>query len=224
MSSKTSKKSKKQEGASLEVWRSDAYRLLAACFYEPDREMFLSEKLTANLAAALREAGAPADEACRSMEESLRQSSQEELLVEYSALFLGPFKVLAVPHGSVYLEPASRQLMGRTSVRVGDLYKFAGLAQEENEPPDHIALELEFMAFLSLKLSNPEPAAAGEDAEEGLPPLDSAGLRAEFLRDLLAPWIPPFCAAIREHAELGFYRGLVDCLEGFIAVEKAAHL
>lgn len=218
------KKSSKQDAATLELWRSDAYRLLAACFYEPDKEMFAAEDLAGNLAAALKETGASAAKACRTMAARLKKHSQEELLVEYSALFLGPFKVLAVPYGSVYLEPEERKLMGETTVRVGDLYKFAGLAQEEIGPPDHIALELEFMAFLSRKLADPEQAAAEEEAEEGVPPLDSAALRAEFLRDLLAPWIAPFCAAIREHAELDFYKAVADCLESFIEAEKAALL
>lgn len=217
-------KSSRQDDTSLELWRSDAYRLLAACFYEPDKEMFEAEDLAGNLAIALKEAGAPADEACRKMAAALNKHSQEELLVEYSALFLGPFKVLAVPYGSVYLEPENRLMMGESTVRVGDLYKFAGLAQEEIGPPDHIALELEFMAFLSRRLANPEQAASEDKAEEGVPPLDSAGLRAEFLRVLLAPWVAPFCAAVREHAELDFYRAVADCLETFVDAEKSALL
>ncbi|MDZ7640551.1 MAG: molecular chaperone TorD family protein [Desulfurivibrio sp.] len=210
-------------GTDIELWRSDAYRLLAACFYEPEREMFLDEKLPANLLAALGKLGGSARDACTKMEESLHKNTQEELLVEYSALFLGPFKVLADPHGSIYLEPEERKLMGDTTVRVGDLYKFAGLALQEIEAPDHIALELEFMAFLSLNLGNGVKVIE-DNKEEGVPPLDCAAVRSEFLGDLLSPWIPPFCAEIRKNAALDFYPVVADCLETFIETEKATLL
>ncbi|OQX10769.1 MAG: hypothetical protein BWK76_20110 [Desulfobulbaceae bacterium A2] len=207
----------------LEVWRSDAYRLLAACFYQPEREMLLQEGLTGNLATALRQAGAPADESCRVLEEELRRCSPEELLVEYAALFLGPFHVPASPYGSVYLEPHQRQLMGESTVRVGAMYRQAGLSQEFDGPPDHIAVELEFMSFLCRVIAMPAASGpCGDDA--GLAQAAAMHLRREFFEKLLAPWIGPFCAAIREHAQLGFYRSLADCLESFISTEQHLHV
>lgn len=192
---------------------SDAYRLLAACFYEPDREMFIEENLCANLGELLRAHAPSAAEACQRMESSLRASSQEELLVEYSALFLGPFTVPAQPYGSVYLEK-ERLLMGESTMDVQRIYAEAGVKYEESGPPDHIAIELEFMSFLEGKIAQ----AMGEENRALI--ADFAEIRGRFFRKLLAPWAPLMGQTIVEYAELDFYRALGDCLIAFFAAEK----
>lgn len=171
--------------AQRDLGRSDAYRLLAACFYEPDRTLFLEEKLISNLAAALREAGSPVEQDCQVMSRELDDKNQEALLVEYSALFLGPFNAPAQPYGSIYLEQA-RQLMGDTSMTAKRMYHEAGIAQETDGPPDHIALELEFMSYLTGRRA--QALAAGDDAAvEQL-----SDLQQGFFNTCLVHWVTPF--------------------------------
>ncbi|OQX16704.1 MAG: hypothetical protein BWK76_11260 [Desulfobulbaceae bacterium A2] len=196
--------------------RGDAYRLLAACFYEPERELLLEEHLPENLTTLMSELEVPADEACRLLAEGLQQASQEELLVEYSALFLGPFGAPAHPYGSVYLEQAGL-LMGDSSMAVQKCYLEAGLTQKAEGPPDHIALELEFMSFLINKAAEAE--AAGDSARQQ----DFARRQGLFLSRFLASWVIPFANAIRAHAQLAYYRALADCLVIFIATESHRH-
>ncbi len=198
--------------ARLDVARSDVYRLLAACFYEPDRELFLEENLGANLASLMQKLVVPAGEHCRRLEKGLRENSQEELLVEYSALFLGPFGAPAQPYGSVYLEQ-SRQLMGDSTIVVKKMYQEAGIGQESEGPPDHIALELEFMSYLAKRIA--QATANGEAAEFA----ELCRRQRDFYTICLARWVTPFCNAIRENAQLPFYRALADCLVTFIAAE-----
>lgn len=198
--------------ARLDVARSDAYRLLAACFYEPDRELFLEENLGANLTSLMEELAVPAGEHCRRLEEGLRENRQEELLVEYAALFLGPFGASAQPYGSVYLEH-SRQLMGESTMVVKKMYQDAGIGQEAEGPPDHISLELEFMSYLAQRIA--QALASGDEAGFA----EFSRRQREFYTVCLARWIPPFCNAIRENARLPFYGALADCLVAFIAAE-----
>lgn len=194
------------------VDRSNAYRLLAACFYEPEPELFREEKLSENLAQLMRELSVPAEEPCRKLGEALEGVNQDEMLVEYSALFLGPFEIPAIPYASVYLEKG-RRLMGDSSMAVKKLYKQAGVAQEVEGPPDHIALELEFMNFLLLKQVECRENGNGEEEAEYL--------RFEhlFLSEFLAGWMVPFANAIREGSKSPFYLALADLLVIFVSSE-----
>lgn len=200
--------------AQRDLGRSDAYRLLAASFYEPDRNLFLEEKLISNLATALREAGSPVEKDCLAMSRELRDQNQEALLVEYSALFLGPFNAPATPYGSIYLEQA-RQLMGDTTMTVKRMYHEAGITQETDGPPDHIALELEFMSYLAG--CSAQALAAGDDSAVA----KFSDLQQRFFNTCLAQWVPPFCRAIRDNATLKFYPALACALESFILLERA---
>ena len=194
--------------------QSDAYRLLAACFYQPDREMFLEENLCANLAGLMQEISLPTvAQACQRMAQSLAENNQEELLVEYSALFLGPFGAPAHPYGSVYLEQ-ERKLMGDSTMEVLKFYGDSGVKHEGDEPPDHIAIELEFMSFLEGKIAQ----AIGESnqAERA----DFSALRARFFNRLLVLWAPVLGNILKEQATLAFYRDLGECLVGFIGAEQ----
>lgn len=195
------------------IRHSDAYRLLAACFYEPDKELFIEENLCANLAELMTDISPSLAEACHRMDASLQEKSQEDLLIEYSALFLGPFKAPAQPYGSVYLEQ-DRRLMGDSTMEAQKIYAEAGVKQETDEPPDHIAIELEFMSFLEGKISQ----AISETNQADL--ADYAAIRSRFFYRLLASWIPQFGKAIIECAELEFYRALGQCLIAFIDAEK----
>ena len=194
--------------------QSDAYRLLAACFSQPDREMFVEENLCANLAGLMQEISLPAvGEACRRMAQSLAENNQEELLIEYSALFLGPFGAPAHPYGSVYLEQ-ERKLMGDSTMEVLKLYAQSGVTYEGDEPPDHIAIELEFMSFLEGKIAQ----AISESNQADL--ADFSAIRGRFFNRLLASWAPILGNILKEQATLAFYRDLGECLLGFIGAER----
>lgn len=194
--------------------QSDAYRLLAACFYQPDREMFVEENLCANLAGLMQELSLPTvAQACQRMAQSLAENNQEELLVEYSALFLGPFGAPAHPYGSVYLEQ-ERKLMGDSTMEVLKFYADSGVKHEGDEPPDHIAIELEFMSFLEGKIAQ----AINESSQAER--VDFTAIRSRFFNRLLASWAPILGNILKERATLAFYRDLGECLVGFISAEQ----
>lgn len=191
--------------------RGDCYKLLAACFYEPDRDMFLNERLGENLAGLLTACHFPKSAAAAAdLRRALADSHPEELQVEHARLFVGPFELAAPPYGSVYLERSGR-LMGDSTLVAQNLYREAGLTQEIKEAPDHIALELEFLHYLCLM----EAEAVAKNLAEQVG--EWAGREAEFMGRLLRPWVPAFCDKIRRGTENGFYLALADCLENFVA-------
>ncbi|MEK7225408.1 MAG: molecular chaperone TorD family protein, partial [Bacteroidota bacterium] len=135
-----------------EKTRGDCYRFLSACFYQPQKELFLQEKLFENLTAALKEICPDAVISSDRMKSAVLNCSDEELSVEYARLFMGPFELVAPPYGSVYLDGA-RQVMGDSTVETMKMYEAAGLSMDNEfkELPDHITVELEFMNFLIYK-------------------------------------------------------------------------
>ncbi|MDO8739444.1 molecular chaperone [Candidatus Deferrimicrobium sp.] len=145
------------------------------------------------------------------MEESILKYGNEELLVEYSRLFLGPFGVIAPPYGSVYLD-GERRVMGDSTMEVIRMFRDEGLSgsADAKELPDHVAVELEFMSYLYFEeikaLETSDLRAAVEAIEK----------QERFSGEFLRRWIPPFCERIKENTENGFYAALAQCASTFI--------
>lgn len=188
---------------------ADCFRLLAACFCEPEKELFIEQQVCENLATLLENFSSEATDHARKMSSSLAGMEETVLAVDYSALFLGPFELQAPPYGSVYLEK-KREVMGKTTMEVLRLYQQAGLQVEEKEPADHIAIELEFMAFIHGREASALRNEATEEASR------NKDLRQEFFIRCLKPWIADFSAAIRGGSDNPFYISLADCLGCFI--------
>ncbi|MBE0584848.1 MAG: molecular chaperone TorD family protein, partial [Desulfofustis sp.] len=93
------------------------------------------------------------------------------------------------------------------TMMVQRFYREAGLSIDVAEPPDHIAIELEFLFFLCRKEFE---TAAGEQRER------FRTLQAAFFSQALLPWMKPFCSAIRSATDNRFYLALAACLEQFI--------
>ncbi|SJZ92628.1 chaperone TorD involved in molybdoenzyme TorA maturation [Trichlorobacter thiogenes] len=195
----------------MNTLHEDTYRLLAACFYPPTEQ--LREEQSCDILADLLDQCCPAAAAHANQAAAyLKSSTDEQLLVEYSRLFLGPFKLVAPPYGSVWLDQ-SKTVMGASTARVAAFYQKYGLQLADDFPelPDHIAVELEFLSYLAFKQR--EAATAG----------DSAGAAAyiqaqqDFLTTFLLPWLTPFCAAISDDGEAPFYAAIAQCTASFCA-------
>jgi TorA maturation chaperone TorD len=189
--------------------RSDCFKLLAACFYEPDKQLFLEEGLTKNLQILLQQQSPESVESAKAMHGYLMTLEQETLSIDHAALFVGPFELAAAPYGSVYIEN-KRTVMGESTVSIARHYQDAGVSVDIKEPPDHIAIELEFMCYLCFQ----EAAFAKDGLRE-----KSCLMRKKqrtFFFNALRPWVFEFCESIRQGTENGFYLHLSTCLEQFL--------
>lgn len=191
--------------------RGDCYRFLAACFYPPRKELFLKEHLLKNLTSTLGQVCPEAVLFSEKMEKAFLDYAGEDLSVEYARLFVGPFELKAPPYGSVYLDH-ERRVMGDSTIEVIRLYGEAGLTIDEDfkELPDHIAVELEFMYYLTyqeVKALEKGEAEMVSRARE---------TRELFLNQYFRTWVPRFCEKIKEGTDNSFYTALADCLLTFI--------
>jgi DMSO reductase family type II enzyme chaperone len=192
--------------------RAECFRLLAACFYPPQQELWLQENLLGHLAHLLSLACPAAAEYAYRMEVSASRYSAETLMAEHARLFVGPQRVIAPPYGSVYLEEG-RRVMGESTLEALREYEEAGLHLDAafKELPDHIAVELEFVYYLTAKAVDAAAAGNRNDATSHY------SARERFLNRHLRRWVPPFCARIIEGTENDFYRPLAECLTAFVA-------
>lgn len=195
--------------------RAECYKLLSACYSVPG-QAFIEEGLVDNLGEALEAVCPQAVPFAKEMSRALADFDMTtELLVDYSALFIGPFELPAPPYGSVYLE-ASKTLMGDSTMDAVRMYQMGGVEMDretQKDMPDHISVELEFMYYL---LSQEVEAGENSDGENAA---KYAGLRTNFMKRHLSAWVFRFVKDVREHAENPFYKNLADCTETFLQSE-----
>lgn len=205
-----------QQLVDYEQARSNCYKLLAVCFYQPQKEAFIQEEFFKNLAVILKGVSPDAAAHVPAMEKAFLKYSEEDLLVAYAKLFVGPNELIAPPYGSVYMDDG-RRTMGDSTLEAMKIYKDEGLAIDENfkELPDHIAVELEFMYYLIFKEIEALEKSETDKA------LDFIKTQELFLDKFLAKWVKPFCDKIRQGTDNEFYGSLADCLSVFIEKARA---
>jgi TorA maturation chaperone TorD len=138
-----------------------------------------------------------------------------ELAVEYANLFLGFRAKPSHPSESVYLSE-DHTMYQEPRDRVLRTYRNAGVdkAKEYAEPEDHIAIELQFMAYLCRKTV--EAIERSEKAEEK----KLLQIQREFLNDHLAKWVPRLTRDILETAGIDFYKGLAYVTDAFVELDR----
>jgi TorA maturation chaperone TorD len=196
--------------------RADLCRLLAACYYEPGPE-FAEERVFDSIVSAATVIDPGLEAEARRLGAAFAGARLEDLLVDYTRLFLGPVSALAQPYGSAWLE-ADGGLMRDSTMAVAALYAEGGfeIAEEFRDLPDHIAAELEFLYLLRFKIA--QARMAGDAA--ALAAADA--LRRRFLEQHLGVWIGPFTTAVRAGAQTDFYRALAALTERFVGIESQA--
>jgi TorA maturation chaperone TorD len=128
---------------------------------------------------------------------------------EYVRLFLVNPK--APPYESVYTDPDGHA-RGLIAVQLAREYAHAGLAMAPSlkEPPDHIAVELEFISFLC------EREAWGWEKDICEDVIRALERQRAFLSQHLGRWFTTFAQRITEAAPEKLYGVVAEALEAFI--------
>lgn len=121
----------------------------------------------------------------------------EELLWDYTRLFIGPYKLPCPPWESVYTSP-KRLMMQDSAGQVRELYNEAGLEiNTADVMPDHIGVELNFLAVL-LQRTHSGPGGKEEQVKR----------TEKILNEHLLKWAPNFTHDMENAAETPFFRAL----------------
>lgn len=138
---------------------------------------------------------------------------KDELVAEHTALFVLPFGVL--PHEAAYLDKEKR-LGGRITESVRRFYENAGASTHDGciQMPDHIGIEMEFMAFLCRM--EKEIRESGEHSC-----LDRCiDFQKSFMETHLARWVYRCLDEVGRQTECRFYKALMYFMGKYLKSEE----
>jgi len=186
-----------EERAAFEnrIARADLCRLLAACYYQPGPE-FVEARLLDSLAAVAALLDVEIKVGADKLREAFRAESLDDLLVDYTGLFVGAPQALAKPYESAWSNRTGE------AMQVVGLYREAGFEVDDGflDLPDHIAVELEFLYRLVYEHRTPD-------------------VRKRFLAQHLGRWAKPFAKAVDSSAQTAFYRQLGELTQRVVESE-----
>lgn len=201
--------------------RGNLYAFLAAVFREPPRPELL-EAMDAWAAQRVAEEGdsdgvAEAVRGARSNPESTLQDFHDLLKVP-TGNFVAPFESAHRGQEGGARARGLGLLMGPRAREVQAHYRAAGYSPSDDckEPPDHAALELEFMAACASE----EAKAARRGDLAGA--AEWAARERQFASEHLMRWVPGLCAQMARRARTPFYRAVAQLAVEFLAAEEAS--
>lgn len=144
--------------------------------------------------------------------DSLLSSENKELTKqEYNRLFVGPNMLPAPLWESVYLG-REHLLFEEETLMVRECYHQYGLSfvRENNEPDDHIVIELEFLGYLIQKTLETDDVKMQQKLLAD---------QQSFLDDHLSKWALSFCEQLNKTTAFDIYRGVALLLAEYISFE-----
>jgi len=146
----------------------------------------------------------------------------EGAVLDFEALFRIPGPHYLSPYESVYLSQGAGGrggLCGPEAVAVERLYLKEGLGPNAGftELPDHVGVELEFMAFLCLKAVEAMRAGDAATAQE------YHHQQYCFFMEHVGPWVRLMAERLASQAQTSLYRFLGNFLNLFLELEGNLH-
>lgn len=145
----------------------------------------------------------------------LGKDGVQKLSADYLTLFIGPGKLGAAPYESVYRSNEPLVFQEHT-MAVRAEYAKHGLVPErfQQEPDDHISLELDFMLRLVEKTMTDIRANRYSKARKLMQAQKS------FMTDHIMKWAPVFAEKVIGNAKTDFHRGVGKMLIGYLKIDE----
>jgi TorA maturation chaperone TorD len=157
----------------------------------------------------------------RFVEEELSRTSRE-LEKEFDRVFGIVYARECPPYETEYHQSTEPFFRSQQLADIAGFYRAFGLeiAHRHPERPDHLSLELEFMALLAMKqrLALQEREFIIEDDEQAKTCEQAERL---FFRDHLIWWVPSFAMGLRRKAGQGLYLAAGRILAAWLSLERA---
>jgi len=183
---------------SPQITISDIFRFLAQSMRYPDAERF-NDHFWSILLSLLDELHWHEDREQLISAKADAQNFLEDIQIEHTRLFINAIPhVVAAPYASVHYK-GDGTLYGKIAEQTKKFYREKGFALvKENDLPDHIVYELEFLSLLA----NEYP-----DSQK------------EFLDTFFTPWFEIFKSKVLEEAHHPYYRVVMNLIDFFTREE-----
>jgi TorA maturation chaperone TorD len=190
--------------------RASVFNVFTALLCQPEEDLIRNNEVFDTLKQALNNVNPDYSEIVGRMQEAVKQSTAQELLIEYTRLFIGPFKTLVPPYSSLYF--GDDTLMSEETIWVIDFYRKVGLKfdEETKDVPDHIAIETEFMYWL---VHNEINALDSGDRDRSFSLWEN---QQEFFDKHYKKWAPKFCTKVATETNNEYFKLLSECFNKFI--------
>lgn len=201
------------------VSRKNIYTFLSLVYKEEVDDELLETLRMVNWKLLLPIGKGELKEGCEILQRFLEGSKNrqviEDLAVDFASLFLGHGRNPAHPYESVYLGK-EKVVMQEQRNNIVKIYAEEGFQRTEefNEPEDHVAIELEFMARLCWKMVD---MLAEGDVEGAIKTLE---VQKGFIKNHMGVWVPAFCGDVLKNAELDYYKAIAKITRGFLAIDS----
>jgi TorA maturation chaperone TorD/Pyruvate/2-oxoacid:ferredoxin oxidoreductase delta subunit len=153
-----------------------------------------------------------ADQRCRTYTDLATAFSKPQpgLEREFTRLFLGPGRPVVHPYESVHREG---RMMGHPALNVRRFMADEGVTPAGHTLPDHVSMELAFMAYLTSCEASSREEGDGEKAVHYL------NRQERFLQEHLMRWLPQFCHRILTGRPHAYYSALARRVQSFVAAD-----
>lgn len=140
-----------------------------------------------------------------------RQDAQLELAADFCDLFLKSDRDSALPYASVYTDKGL--LNGKPAQQMRELLGAHGVKVEQNlnEPEDHLAIQLDFLAHLAISANQIEHSAQLSSALQA---------QSDFISQHLLTWLPAFAERCTQFDAFGLYSAAARLALAFIQQDK----
>jgi TorA maturation chaperone TorD len=200
------------------------YEFLAGCFMNPPTRRQMDVIRTAeiqSLCAILYGHETPVSPATsvhdRESDSSLNREFMDLLKVP-GAKYLAPYESVYRDSREIEGQPVRGMLMGQSAIDVQKWYRLAALDIDEacKELPDHVGLELAYVAHLCRK--ELEFRAAGNKASL----CRAKEMQRDFLAAHLAPWMKSLRDSLYQKSVSAHFRAVADMAADLVASDLAA--
>jgi len=203
----------------LPAARARIYRFLAFLYHDEIPETLLQKMAEAPFQKSLREyletcPLADLKPGIKNLGQYVRSTTPSQayksLAYEYADIFLNAGENPAFPYESIY-ESRDPLVMRESVFSVRRAYRKGGVhkSSDYKDLDDHIAVELEFLAYL-ITQGEKDPKRAADFQKQ----------QVDFLRDHLMGWVIEFCAVLSNSAQSAFYQGLAELTMSFLFHER----
>jgi putative dimethyl sulfoxide reductase chaperone len=186
---------------------SQVYQFLSTCLLEPNKkalEMLNNEEYMAEVKSCISVSGnSEMLEAFELLKKALEDNNVENLEWGYRATFGGATVAMDCPPYEMYYSGSQIWQQTQDLADISGMYKAYGIAMEENATTtrwDHVAVELEFLHFLTYKLAYAIENHSEEEQES------CRSGKKKFLYAHVGRWIKAFSTSVVKKTPEDFYR------------------